>query len=337
MLSAEQIEMRKTGVSASEISAICGLSPYAGPGDVWSDKLGMRKPFEGNANTERGNELEEALVRWTGRRLGRHVAYNPSETFRSHHEEIALATPDGFLGREGETWDGPPRREQIEATVEVKSPSWRTADQWTIPSERSDGCPKHYLIQAMWQAGVLELPKAIVSGLIGGELWVYTIPFSEPLYKALLGRAKEFWGYVQRKEPPPFVAGESTGWIADAYRSQEDEDLVVIPDEKVSDVVSALETYVFSQDAKKNAEADMEAARGYLTSLIKGHSGLSVSGWRATWKQDKGSTKTDWQAVAKKSMEALAAVVDANTLDSWVAEATAVRPGARRFLLRKDK
>lgn len=337
MLTAEQIEMRRTGVSASEISAICGLSPYAGPGEVWADKLGMKPPFEGNLNTERGNELEEALVRWTGRRLGRRVHYSPSETFRSHKDEIALATPDGFLGKEGAEWNGTPTRDKFEATLEVKSPSWRTADHWTHPAEQSDGCPKYYLVQAMWQAGVLELPRAVVAGLIGGELWVYQIPFSPPLYQALLGRAKEFWGYVQRKEPPPFVPGQSTGWIADVYRSQEDEDLVKVPEDKLSDVISAVETYICSHDAKKTAEENMEAARGYLTALIKGHSGLDLPGWRATWKQDKGSKKTDWQAVAKKALDELAAVVDAHTLDSWVAEATAVKPGARRFLLRKER
>ena len=35
MLTAEQIELRKTGVGSSDIGAVAGLSPYASPLDVW--------------------------------------------------------------------------------------------------------------------------------------------------------------------------------------------------------------------------------------------------------------------------------------------------------------
>lgn len=330
-LSKEQIALRRTGISASEIAAVCGLNPWAGPGDVWADKLGLREEWSGNEDTERGNELEQALVQWTGRRLGLFARAN-SETFRSKKDELALATPDGFALKKD--WDQ--KEDPRVATIEVKAPSWRTARDWRDPAEAPDGCPRYYLVQAQWQAGVLGLPEAVVAGLVDGRLWVYRLPFSEALYAALLQRAKDFWAYVEAKDPPPFAPGQPTGWVADAYREQIDADIIMAPEDKLEDVVAAAQTYELARDANKKSKLDMDSAKGYLCALIAEHEGMRIPGYRATWKQAKGRTEVDWEAVAKRAMDALAGVVDLNTLDSWISEASKMKPGNRTFNLRSE-
>jgi putative phage-type endonuclease len=327
-LTAEQIELRKTGISASEIAAVVGLSPWAGPGDIWADKLGMREPLAETEDMERGNELESALIHWTGRRLGVNVVEN-KKTFRSQKHALALATPDGFVVSTDHSHG---------ATIEVKAPG-RTADHWQDPKEVSDGCPKYFLVQAMWQAGVLEVPEAIVSGLIYGKLWTYRIPFSETLFAALLERATNFWRYVEAKESPPFLAGQgvSVKWIADAYRSQSQTDLVEPPADKIEDLTHAAETFLSAQDKKKVADLDLEAAKGFICSVIKDHAGLALPGFRTTWKQDRPSRKIDWEAIAKQAMDALAGIVSIEELDRWITGNTSMKPGARKFLLKQEK
>ena len=39
-LTPEQLAQRALGVSASEVAAVCGLSPYEGPWSVWAKKKG---------------------------------------------------------------------------------------------------------------------------------------------------------------------------------------------------------------------------------------------------------------------------------------------------------
>lgn len=327
VLTPEQIELRKTGVSASEIAAVCGLNPWRGPGDVWADKLGLtgQTEQEQTEDIERGNELEHALVHWTGRRILQHVATN-KETFRSKTDELALATPDGFAVdfAGGAT-----------ATIEVKAPSWRTARDWSDPKEVSDGCPKYYLVQAQWQMGVLGLGEGYVSGLVDGRLWVYRLAFSEALYQALLARAKDFWRSVEAREPPPFVAGQPTGWISEVYRSQADEGIVEPPGDKLEDLKNAAATYLSAQQARKKAELDMDAAKGYLTSLIKEHAGLKLPGYRCTWKQARASMERDWERIAMDALGKLAGVLPVEEIDAIIAKHTQEKKGSRRFYLKE--
>lgn len=333
VLSAEQLELRKTGVTASEIAAIVDLNKNKSAGDVWAEKIGLVQPFSGNEDTERGNELEEALVRWTGRRLRRHTLYNKDVTFRSKTEEIALATPDGFLFEEDIESAGP---NKWKATIEVKSPRWTTFNDWKDPQEVPDGCPKKYLVQATWQAGVMGLDHSIVSGLVDGRLLVYQIPFSQALYAALLQRAKDFWGHVLRREPPPISAGQSTAWVKEAYREQLDKDLVEPPTDKIEELLHAAQTYAAAREIAARAKLDMDASKGFLTSAIQAHEGLKLSGWRCTWRQNGPKREVDWEAIATKAMDRLAGVVSVEEMDQWIIENTKTKPGSRTFNLREE-
>ena len=329
-LTSEQKTMRRTGVTASEIAAICGLNPWKSPGDIWAEKLGLKEEWAGNEDTERGNELERALVSWTGRRLQRLATFNV-ETYRSKKEELALATPDGFL-----LADEPRESPKPIATVEVKAPSWRTAKDWEDPSQDPEGCPKYYLTQAMWQAGVLELPEAIVSGLVDGRLWVYRLPFSEELYQAMLSKAKAFWGYVEAKEPPPVEPGQSTDWVGQVYREQVDKDLIEPPQEARQDAIHAAQTYLVAREQMSRAKLDMEASKGYLCALIEQHQGLSLQGWKCTWKQGSPKKEVDWEGIALKAMGNLAGIVPELEMDKWIVKHTKMKPGFRTFNLKEE-
>jgi putative phage-type endonuclease len=330
-LDKEQRKLRRTGVAASEIAAICGLSHWAGPGDVWAEKMGMRDedPVEENEDIERGNELEEALVKWTGRRLSLPAHHNKT-TFRSEKEPLALATPDGLLFDMRDLANP-------SATIEVKAPSWKTAKEWSDPADSPDGCPKHYLVQSQWQAGVLGLSEAVVSGFVDGRLWIYRLPFSEEIYAALLRKAKEFWSYVERREPPPFDPGLPAEWVSAVYREQKSQDVVKVEDQRVlSDIIHAAETYAASREIASRARLDMDAAKGYLCSLIEGRQGIQIPGYRCTWKQGKGRTDVDWEKVARRAMDRLACICDVVEMDAWIAEFSAFKPGSRTFTLKKE-
>lgn len=331
-LNPEQIEIRKTGITASEIAGICGMNSYDPPGKIWAAKLGMIEPFAGNEHTERGNELEEALVKWTGRRLGLGTYWNGGDnatTYRSKKEPLALATPDGFL------LDGALKSDPV-ATIEVKAPSWTTANEWKDPAEYPDGCPRRYLIQSVWQAGVLDLPESVVSGLVDGRLWTYRIPFSQKLFDALLERALAFWKYVEKREPPQVEPGQSSAWVSEAYREQLDRDIVDVPREKMEDVVNAAQTYALARDAARRAKLDMESSKGYLCSLIEEHEGLRIPGWHCAWKQQGVKKELDWEQVAKRAIDALAGRISLDEIDKWYKEATKTKPGIRMFNLKQE-
>jgi len=50
---------REKYIGGSDIAALCGVSPYKTPMQVYAEKKGIAAPFQGNERTETGQELEE--------------------------------------------------------------------------------------------------------------------------------------------------------------------------------------------------------------------------------------------------------------------------------------
>lgn len=210
-LTMEQKQFRRRGISASDVATICGLNPWRRPVEVWESKILEPTEDDPTEDMERGNELENALLGWMGRRTQRRIEPNtgPSAiTYRSKTHDLVLATPDGIvIGAQ----------EYPIAVAEVKSPGTGTAKDWTDPTVIPDGIPEYYLPQVTWQMAALDLPEAFVGALVGGKLWTYQIQFNRELFELLLKRAEEFWMHVVRREPPP-VDGSSA--YTDALRKR---------------------------------------------------------------------------------------------------------------------
>ena len=115
MLTNEQLAIRKTGITGSEIAAVAGLSPYESPLTVWARKLDLVDD-DSSAVMERGTYLEEGIRSWYCAKTGANVAI--VGTMVHPDNPIIIATPDGIAYR------GDERR-----ALEIKAPTWRTFGQ----------------------------------------------------------------------------------------------------------------------------------------------------------------------------------------------------------------
>lgn len=59
----EWLEVRKQGIGGSEAGAVLGLNPYSSAYSVYHEKLSLVAPFEGNAKTRLGTDLEEYVAK----------------------------------------------------------------------------------------------------------------------------------------------------------------------------------------------------------------------------------------------------------------------------------
>lgn len=69
MITTEQRTLRKKYIGSSDAAAILGLDPYRSAADVWYDKTGRDLGFDGNEATERGDDIEPALLNYAERKL----------------------------------------------------------------------------------------------------------------------------------------------------------------------------------------------------------------------------------------------------------------------------
>jgi putative phage-type endonuclease len=128
------LESRKLGVSGSDIACIMGSNPYKSEDALLLDKLGVGKPFTGNAATRAGQRLEPMVADWYAKR-NEQIIINGAFT-KSTEDPRFIGTPDFLTAFGG---------------IDTK-----TGAQHTYRA----GCPKYYELQVRWY-----------NMLCGGDHW----------------------------------------------------------------------------------------------------------------------------------------------------------------------
>lgn len=289
----EWLAYRRTGVSASDIPILLGLSPYRCEADLADEKLG-NATVEQTLPMKVGLALEDLIAaeyeQATGRRLQR---------FRSilRHPDIewAIASPDRRVIGE-------------KRVVELKH---------TGSSSRfSDGLPQDVEAQVAWQLGVLGWPVADVAVLVGGREFLrpFEVAFDAALFDNLVAVAADFRHRLA--EGGPFAQNDDS--LRRQYPRDNGETLPATPD-----LVELVEQFRAAKAAKSAAENAEKSIASALRAIVLDKSGIDGL---LTYRKNADSTRTNWPAVAaayRKKIEALLTDASMGT-DAWPATAQAV-------------
>jgi len=182
----EWLEWRKTGITASEIAAILGLSPYKTPWAVWAEKTGLVLPEDLSKNplVAAGVAQEDAA----------------RQAFEQKHDDLLLpvcveSTKYPFLkaSLDGLSQDNEP--------VELKVPSTSTWDKVNADGENSEAY-KLYFPQVQHQMLVTGASRGWLVFYRDGELREFCIELDPGMGAAIISVAKAFWqSIVDGKEP----------------------------------------------------------------------------------------------------------------------------------------
>lgn len=187
---------RRTGIGASEIAAVLGLSRFKTALQIYKEKVGELSPddeMEERPLLRRGTAIQRIIVdeyiAVTGAEL---VAYEP-EIIRHPDHDFLLASLDAVVkNTHGETWN-----------VDAKSVDSTRAKDWG--EEDSDSLPDDYFYQGHAQNFISGRFKTEFAVELGGRwpLRIYTVPRDEEFFELLLGDLARFWWHViNRREPP---------------------------------------------------------------------------------------------------------------------------------------
>lgn len=192
-------------ITATEIAAAMGLSPWQSPFSLWHKKAGLpTPPFEMSPPIEWGTRLEDAVaLKWEEEHPGMLAA--PAGTWRNREREWQRATPDRLA------YEAPRNAFEIPDTavglVEVKTSPF--GDGWG-PSG-SDEFPIHYRCQIQWQLDTLGLKVCHLAVLIGGyDYREYVVDYDETDAKVMRTTAAEFLRTVRDQERPPIDGADVT-------------------------------------------------------------------------------------------------------------------------------
>jgi len=269
-LTAEQRELRKQGLGASEVAAVLGLDPKRTALDVFLEKTGQALPFPGNQYTKWGNRLEDDIIE---EYQERHPVYEvlPSPTIVGP-ESWMLATPDRrVVVKPGDPlWD---------RGLECKCRGFYNTDAWG--DEGTDQVPHAVAIQCHWGMLVTGLKMWDVAVLLGGNDYrEYTLYRDEAIEASIVEKARRFWfECVQKNVHPPFTGAASDHkFLLRSYPTHSGE-IVKSPPE-LSLPVERLRQL---REQRAGIEKEIDEIEANLKDFIGDRRGISGPGWHITW------------------------------------------------------
>jgi len=215
-------QLRRAGITASEIAVVMGISPYDSPFNLYHQKVNDWR-WEGNDLTSVGRHLEDAIADWwmANRDPIENLDMLPAGLYASAERPWQLATPDRLLflncdGCGGEGWSvrlatgyscrdcdaRPPV-----ALLECKwvAYSW---DGWGEPG--TDQVPVHYRAQALWQLDTLGVDEVHFAALGPGGFRSYLVRRDEADLLLMRKAALDFVGRLHDLEPPDLDSHSAT-------------------------------------------------------------------------------------------------------------------------------
>ncbi len=317
-LTEKQLKMRRTGIGASEIAALAGLSKYSTPIQIYERKVGLA-PAESSLRMDLGDLLEEPIAQLYARRTGTRL--RKCVTLRHRTHEIALATPDRAVFR-GEVPAGLPIR-SAERLLQIKTTGWRQRDEWG--REGTDEIPEDYLAQVQWEMDVADVPLCDVAVLVDrDEFLVYTVARDPELVAGLHEVAARFWQdhVLPQRPPPPDASERYAEYLGRAFPREQSELLKPAPLEIEATALALRGHEAAIKDLTQLAEVEKNTLRAFIGEAT----GVTGSFGRITWKAARGSTRVDWEAAFN------AAPLDAATREQLITAHTHVTAGSRRLL-----
>lgn len=293
----------KTGIGGSDVAAIAGVHPYKTAADVYARLVADVEPAFDSTRMALGRAMEGHIIAEFCRIRG----LDPSSLERS----VELSHPV-------QTW----RRGELDALCRVSRlgieaklvVSPRQYARWGEAG--SDQVPDEYLLQCHWYASLANTERFVLVAFIEGDLREFEIPRDRELEGQLFELAARFWrDHVEKKVPPPLAgcAPASLRALFPANRSPL----------RVATVTEAalIAQYADAKAALQAAESEHDRLKAGLQAVIGDADGLQSPVGTITWRCNKDSRATDWQAVA------LAARAD----NALINQHTVTKPGARVF------
>lgn len=249
---AEWLQWRRSGIGASDVGAIMGLSPFASPWSIWAAKV-LDIEQEENEVMEAGRWLEAAIGPWFADRTG--LVVTGEQTMATHPEHRRhLATLDGEVMAPGEGL------QPILGNLEIKT---------TGPGPEWDEIPRHINTQVNWQMHVTGATKTWVAVLMGRRLDIHEADRDDHLIARMVEAVDRFWTeHVVTGDAPEVDGSNATkAALAAVYPGEDPKSTIELIDaegflRQVDEIARAKAVEKDIKDISATLENDIRATMG---------------------------------------------------------------------------
>ncbi len=273
-LSPESLALRRTLITATDASAICGVNPWRTAHDVYVDKVcDDGEPRRETFRMRKGNYLEQLGIEWLREEVSPFGVQACGDTTRVHPILTWLgATPDAIVLDVDAHY----------AVGEIKTAGLGTAADW----DDEDGdpiVPDYYAVQVAVQMGVVGVSRAYVVAMLDTEPEprLYEVAHDEDLWLAIVEQCQRFReDHVLARVAPDVDGSEASRRMLRAlFKRERTSDLIAAG----PDAEALARAYFEAKRVADEADARKKEAEAKLCALIGEAKGVRGDGWRAAW------------------------------------------------------
>ena len=306
-LTPDQLALRRTGMTATDVAAITGTHPFRTPLDVYLEKTGRREPQPESVRSRWGTLLEPVIRDDYAER--HRVRVDVPGTLVHPVDKWKIATPDGIVYPYAGANASRGLEIKVHSTDVLRTPAMHYGDAGT------DEVPYHELIQSVWGSEVACLPFWDLVVFIDGAPTEYTIAHDDELIGLLSERAERFLiDHVRADVPPPPDGSNTYGeWLKERWKKNNENmlDAHALDPSVLADIEALREAI----GQYKPLEKTIDVLEQRLKVAIGESSGLTFKQrgkpGKITWRHNRDSIVTDWDAVRQDMRDAAALVVSA--------------------------
>lgn len=316
MVSASEI-IHASGIGASEIAAVMGISPFDEPWDIYARKHSLAKPKEQTEAMFWGTMLEPVVAKVFSMRMEMPIEWY-NERIYSAERPWQYASPDAFIVASA------PVAGRI-GLLECKTAGLHQSGEWDRNSDGEDGVPEYYLAQVQWQMSVCRLNIAYIAVLIAGQDFrVYRIDHDPVLEDILLEAGETFWRHhILTKEEPTISGSEAArDYLRKRYPRQREK---LRPATEAE--VELLDQYAQLRGLLKQGGERRKVLENQITQAVGDNEGLEWARGKFTWKLTKDRRFVNWEGLAKSQI----ATYSEQDQKDLVSQYTLTKDGYRRI------
>ena len=284
--------IRRTGITATDIPKLLGLSTYGNALSVWHDKRGTMPDETSGEAADWGTLLEGVVADEWARR--HHTTVAPAGVVRGD-PTWTLASPDRYVGACPDTthYEG--------CVLEVKTRSAYVAGRW------HRDMPDDVLAQVAWQRRVTGADHVHVACLIGGQRLIeHRYDRDDQLEGYLLDVAGPVWEAVVDDTPPEVDANAVLARVLDLLNVDRSGERDIDPDT----AARLLARHRAATAAAKAAKTEQDAARAAVLAALGDADTLTSNGERVFTYKPQTRRSVALTGIAKTDPDLYASLAD---------------------------
>jgi predicted phage-related endonuclease len=282
---------RRSGISGTDITRVCNMSKWGNAFDVYLDKRGEAPEIDCGDAAMIGNYLEPGIRQWLSDQ-DKCLIYESPGALQSKSFALMVGTPDGL-------YEGFPRIAEIKtfgtcngwATLKLDPDDWGDINTDIVPTD--------YFFQVQWYMELTGADECHLAAFISGHGFRrYTITRDRDLVNWMMETAAKFWRDNVQADTPPDIEGSrlAPAWVSQKYPQNVRSEII----DATQDVEQWAAELAIIKNTLKSAESRKEALETMIKNQIQDADGIKGAFGKATWKQQKGRTSTDWKAIVNE-------------------------------------